>query len=137
MKQISLLLIVCTFISCEYSPFQKKEIINKKPIATVLNKHLYKEDISTSFYGNLSKKDSVVLAKSLINKWAVKQLLLKKATENSTQKEAEEIKRLVLNYKESLLLNSYKEKLIKQQLDTVISSQEIVDFYKKINLILG
>lgn len=36
---------------------------------------------------------------------------------------------MVKDYKESLLINSYKERLIKQQLDTVILDEEIEVFY--------
>ena len=42
-----------------------------------------------------------------------------------------EINHLVNDYRESLFINNYKEMLIKQQLDTVISDVEIEDFYLK------
>lgn len=80
---------------------------------------------------NISKEDSIVLVKSFINNWAIKQILLQKAEDNNTQEEVDEIATLVKDYRESLLINNYKEALIKQQLDTLIKEEEIVEFYAK------
>ena len=72
-----------------------------------------------------------MLMNSFINDWAIKQLLLNKAENNNSLKDINEIKDLVNDYRESLLINNYKEMLIKQQLDTVIKDAEIQDFYSK------
>ena len=71
----------------------------------------------------------MVLVKSIINNWAVKQLMLKKSLENNSSQENTAINELVENYKHSLLINNYKEQLIKQQLDTIISEAEIDTYY--------
>ncbi|WP_407267212.1 hypothetical protein R8G64_02425 [Tenacibaculum maritimum] len=34
-------------------------------------------------------------------------------------------------YRESLFINSYKERLIKQQLDTIIAAEEVATYYNK------
>ena len=131
MRQLFLIFGLFLFFSCEYLPMKKKSNGKRKPIATVLDKHLYKEDVATFFSEEVSTKDSLLMLKSIIENWAVKQLLLSKAIENNTQEDFENINKLVTDYKESLLLNSYKEKLIKQQLDTIVSEQEIIEFYEK------
>ncbi len=79
----------------------------------------------------INKKDSIALVRGIINDWAVKQLLLKKAEENNSIKDNKEIDQLVLEYKQALLINGYKEKLIKQQLDTMVSNEEIEEYYQK------
>ncbi len=61
--------------------------------------------------------------------WATQQLLLKNATKNLTKDETDAYKKLVQDYQESLLINGYKEKLIKQQLDTVITQNELLSYY--------
>ena len=71
----------------------------------------------------------MVLVKSIINNWAVKQLMLKKSLDNNSSLENTAINELVENYKHSLLINNYKEQLIKQQLDTIISEAEIDTYY--------
>jgi len=80
---------------------------------------------------NISKEDSLIFVKSIINNWAVKQIILKKSLENSSSKLNNTINNLVANYKQSLLINSYKEQIIKQQLDTVIKEKELEEYYSK------
>ncbi len=58
-----------------------------------------------------------------------KKLLLKNAEKNNSLEALENIKKLVQDYRESLLINNYKEELIKQQLDTIISQDEVESYY--------
>ena len=58
-----------------------------------------------------------------------KKLLLKAAVNNNSSQSINNINKLVQDYKESLLINNYKEELIKQQLDTLITNDEILDYY--------
>jgi hypothetical protein len=124
-------ILVCVlFISCDFLGLQKKDIPVRKPIASVHNNNLYTEDIKLLIPKNIEKNDSLVFTRSIINSWAVKQLLLKKAEDNNTQNDNSEINNLVKDYRQALLINGYKERLIKQQLDTLIEQQEIIDYYK-------
>lgn len=109
---------------------EQKEDSIRKPIATVYNQNLYKEDIVDRLPKNLDKKDSVVLVRSIINNWAAKQLMLRKAEENNSQLANSEINQLVQDYRQALLINGYKERLIKQQLDTVVNEEEIEKYYR-------
>ena len=115
--------------SCQYFGLEKKANIAKKPIASVYDAHLYKEDIAELIPVNTAKKDSILLVKSVIYSWAKQQLLRKKAEENLTQKNSQKYTKLVRNYNQGLLVNGYKERLVKQQLDTVISEEEITGYY--------
>jgi hypothetical protein len=124
------ILVCILFISCDFLGLQKKDISVRKPIATVHNNYLYTEDIKLLIPKNIEKNDSLVFTRSIINSWAVKQLLLKKAEDNNTQNDNSEINNLVKDYRQALLINGYKERLIKQQLDTLIEQQEIIDYYK-------
>jgi hypothetical protein len=124
-------ILVCVlFISCDFLGLQKKDIPVRKPIASVHNNNLYTEDVKLLIPKNIEKNDSLVFTRSIINSWAVKQLLLKKAEDNNTQNDNSEINNLVKDYRQALLINGYKERLIKQQLDTLIEQQEIIDYYK-------
>ena len=130
MKNQFYILVCVLFISCDFLGLQKKDIPVRKPIASVHNNNLYKEDIKLLIPKNIEKNDSLVFTRSIINSWAVKQLLLKKAEDNNTQNDNSEINNLVKDYRQALLINGYKERLIKQQLDTLIEQQEIIDYYK-------
>lgn len=117
--------------SCNYIMVQEKVEKKSEIVAIVNTSKLFKEDLKNALPKNISREDSLVLVKSFINDWAIKQLLLSKAEENNSLKDINEINALVKSYKESLLINNYKEMLIKQQLDTVIDEQEIESFYEK------
>ena len=130
MKNQFYILVCVLFISCDFLGLQKKDIPVRKPIASVHNNNLYTEDIKLLIPKNIEKNDSLVFTRSIINSWAVKQLLLKKAEDNNTQNDNSEINNLVKDYRQALLINGYKERLIKQQLDTLIEQQEIIDYYR-------
>jgi hypothetical protein len=108
---------------------QEKEERSSEIVAIVNTEKLFKEDLKDILPQNTSKEDSVVVVKSFINDWAIKQLLLSKAEDNNSLEDINEVNALVKDYRESLLINNYKEMLIKQQLDTVIREDQIVEFY--------
>jgi hypothetical protein len=122
---------VCFFLlaSCEYLVVQEKKEAASQIVAIVNTDKLFREDLKNVLPRNISKEDSLILIKSFIQDWAVEKLLLKGAANNSSLASFENINKLVQDYKESLLINNYKEELIKQQLDTVISEEEVEQYY--------
>ncbi|QNM86752.1 hypothetical protein H9W90_06445 [Polaribacter pectinis] len=131
MRIFAIFLCVIVFTSCNYFKLQEKENNASEIIAIVNTEKLFKKDLEGVFPKNLSTQDSLVLVKSYIQDWAIKQLLLNKAEKNSSLEAINQINGLVKDYKESLLINNYKEQLIKQQLDTVISEEEIEAYYTR------
>ena len=126
---------ICIFFSmflltsCDYLLVQEKEDNASEIIAIVNTDKLFKEDLKDVLPRNISKEDSLIIVKSFIQDWAVNKLLLKGAANNNTSASLRNINKLVQDYKESLLINNYKEELIKQQLDTVISNDEVEQYY--------
>ncbi len=100
----------------------------KTPIAKVHDKFLYKEDIEPLLPDKISKEDSLLFVSSFINKWAKEQLLLQKAKIN-LDKEEESIQQLVEQYRQDLYINKYKEAIVKQDLDTLVTQVDIDSFY--------
>lgn len=129
MKNFLFILLIFLIYSCESLGLQQKEIVIDKPIASVFDKDLFKKDIELLLPNNVAREDSVILIRSIINSWAIKELLLKKAEENNSQNENSEINTLVREYKQALLINGYKERLVKQQLDTVVAFKDIENYY--------
>jgi len=103
---------------------------DKTPIAKVYNDLLYKEDVKALLPEEITKEDSLLFVSSYINKWAREQLLLKKAKINLAKEEEESIDKLVEQYKQDLLINKYKEAIVKQELDTLVTQIDIDSFYK-------
>ncbi len=129
MKYVATFGIVLLFVSCDY--FNIKETNNNSAniVAIVNTEKLFKNDLKEILPQNITSQDSIVIVKSFINDWAIQQLLLKKASNNSSLATLNEIDKLVKDYKESLLINKYKEELVKQQLDTVVKIDEVVSYY--------
>ncbi len=122
MFRIQIFIILLLFVfSC------KRTNDNRKPIAKVYNTFLYEDDIK-NLPNNYSKEDSLIFVKNFINKWAREQLLVQKAKIN-LQEEKEQINTLVDQYHQDLLINKYKEAVVKQELDTLVTDTDIESFY--------
>ena len=129
MRFLSILFCIFTFASCDYIKLQEKHAPTSEIIAIVNTDKLFKEDLKDFLPRNISREDSLILVKSFIQDWAVKKLLLDAAANNNSQESLKNINNLVQDYKESLLINNFKEALIKQQLDTIISDDEVDAYY--------
>jgi len=124
-RVLILMLIVVSF-ACK----QETTEIVQVPLAKVHDKVLYESDIESMFNSNMSKEDSIVIARNYINDWVKKQLLLEKAELNLTD-DSKDIEKQIDDYRSSLLIFRYKQELIKQKLDTVVTDQEIEDYYNE------
>ena len=129
MRLLTIFFCVFTLTSCDYIKLQEKDAPTSEIIAIVNTYKLFKADLKDFLPRNISREDSLILVKSFIQDWAVKKLLLDAAANNNTQESLKNINNLVQDYKESLLINNFKEALIKQQLDTIISDNEVEAYY--------
>lgn len=127
MKYIVALFCVAFFSSCNL--FKIKEHNTSEIVAIINSEKLFRKDFLSILPKNSSKMDSLVFVKSYIQSWAIKKLLLEKAENNSSLETVNQIDDLVKDYKESLLINNFKEQLVKQKLDTVISEEELATYY--------
>jgi len=128
MKPIYFYLILSLILlqSCDYFTFKKE--VPPQVVARVNDNYLHKDDLMAIFTKGISKQDSVALVKNYINNWIKQQLLLSKAQLNLENK-ADEFEDLVKQYREDLFINSYKEAVVKQYLDTIITHDDIDQFY--------
>jgi len=126
--KIIIICVISVFIisSCNIDDHSGKD---NYPVARVLDSYLYFRDLKSKMPDGLSPKDSAVFAKEYIDKWIKKQLLLKKADMNLTPGE-KDVEQKVDDYRSSLLIFKYQQKLLAQQLDTNITDQDIYDYYK-------
>ena len=129
MRLLTIFFCVFTLTSCDYIKLQEKDAPTSEIIAIVNTYKLFKEDLKDFLPRNISREDSLILVKSFIQDWAIKKLLLDAAANNNSQESLKNINNLVQDYKESLLINNFKEALIKQQLDTIISDDEVEAYY--------
>lgn len=123
-------ILLSTFLLFIFSCTQKDIDENYKPLARVYNNFLYESDIKDLFPSNISENDSITLARTYINDWIKKQLMLKKAEENLSD-DSKNIEKLLEDYKSSLLIFRYRQELIKQKIDTVVTEDEVESYYNK------
>ena len=129
MKGLFFFFVAALFTSCDYFKVQEKEDRASDIIAIVNTEKLFRKDLKYVSPKNISTKDSLILIKSFVQNWAIKKLLLSAAVNNNSSESLKNINQLVQDYKESLLINNYKEELIKQQLDTIVAEEEVEEFY--------
>jgi len=122
-----LFIFISMFLSCAYM-WKKEE--DKEPLARVGTSYLYKEDINALLKDNVSKDDSASFVTNYINNWATKQLLLSKSKINLAEEQLKEFNQLIENYKTDLYTRAYKEALVSQSEDTIISAKELSTFYE-------
>ena len=102
---------------------------NSKVVARVYDSKLYEEDMQAVFPENLSYEDSIVLSRNFINSWAKQQLLFRKSKVNMPTENIE-MEELVAKYRQDLFINTFKEALIKQKLDTVVQKEQLLAYYE-------
>lgn len=125
MMKYLILFSVCFFLfSCQPKP---RGII---PVAKVFEEILYRIDISEFIPPGTSYEDSVLMAQKYIRSWVTQQLLLHKAIDNLSGEE-KDLERQVKDYRTSLLIHQYKQKLIAQRLVDDIDEAEIEQYYNE------
>lgn len=91
---------------------------------------LYKEEIEAQIPKGALSQDSAHIAEKIINDWTLQQVMLKKAKENSAVS-ATAFEKQIEEYKNSLILYDYQNRVLSQRLDTVVSAEEIEAYYQQ------
>ena len=79
---------------------------------------------------NTSAQDSALIIQNQINKWATQQLLIDQAKINLSLDLQADLDELIQQYRTDLYTESYKGKIVSAQLDSVISPQEMQNYYE-------
>lgn len=103
---------------------------NNDPIARVGDSYLYWDEIATSLSDNLQGEDSASLVTNYINQWATRQILLEKAKINLSEEKLSEFEQMVSEYRTDLYTRAYKEALVNQVNDTLLTENELETFYE-------
>ncbi len=106
-----------------------KKNTNDPAVARVFDKYLYYSDLVDAIPEGTTKEDSVIIAKGFIDTWVRNQLMLKRAEEELSD-EQKDVERRIEEYRSSLLIYSYRQKLLQQKLDTLVREDEIKEYYE-------
>ncbi|MCL3780512.1 hypothetical protein EMN47_08960 [Prolixibacteraceae bacterium JC049] len=103
---------------------KKQEVV----LARVGDKLLTEADIQVRMPAGLNHSDSLQFTEDYIKSWVKQELILQKAEENLTN-EQKDVTRELNEYKNSLLIYRYKNALVSQKLDTVVTNEQIDNYY--------
>ena len=121
---ILLIILLLFFINCNFFSNSPKLAVGK-----IQDKYLFLDDIKNDIPSNLSKEDSTIFVRNKVTKWATKHILNSKALINLSKEEQEKLLDLVDSYKSDLFSYSYQEKMVRAQMDTIISDLDVEDYY--------
>ena len=122
MKNILSILTICSIIACDSNT-------SGKVIARAFGNELYDTDIADLISDDASYEDSVFFTKEFINIWLSKQVLLNEAERILDAQEKDKSKELEA-YKHDLLSYELINKLVRQEIDTTFSDEELELYYE-------
>ena len=129
MKKTTLLslfiLSLIVFGSCK----SKTPDVARKPYLEVEGKFLYADEIEQVIPPNVNDTDSTEIAQSYVRKWATDVLMYENAKRNITNKT--EIDELVENYRKSLTIHQYQQRMIEQRLPKEPAEEDLKAFYSQ------
>ena len=111
--------------ACDHLPSVEQDRV----VARAGTHYLYESELEELLLPQMSTEDSTLLAQSIINSWAKKQLLYDQAVINLDDTTQDKLNELVDEYKLDLWARSYKESVVKTMIDTVVSSTVIEEYY--------
>ena len=98
-------------------------------VAECYDSKLYEEDLDGVVPANTNPMDSLTRVNAFIDLWIRQQLLLHQAEINLTPEQCDFSKQL-MDYRNSLIVYAYESQLIEQYLDTIVSDEEIMEYYE-------
>lgn len=114
--------------SCDY--IKKVFTSKEKPIARVFDAYLYPSDIEGIVPEGTSANDSLLLVQSYVENWIRQTVILKQASDN-VELDKESLEAQLETYRQSLIIYSYEQQLIAQNLDTTVTSAQIKKYYEE------
>lgn len=125
-KLLSIILLLSLAYSCDLIKKETPQNI----VARVGENYLYESDIENITRDGMSEEDSALVVNNYIKNWATQQLFIRQAKLNLSEEKQSEFNSLVENYKNDLYTNAYKDAIVKQQLDTIVSYEEASAYYE-------
>lgn len=120
---VALSLFSCSKKTDESATLDKGET----PIVSVKGKTLYADELEKALPNGLSVPDSTTAADSYIKRWISEVLLYEKAKSNISNKD--QIDKLVDDYRQSLTVYTYQEKLLDEVLSKSNKDEDLKSYY--------
>lgn len=123
-RKLSLLVsLVLSLTACNQTVDHK----GKTPLVEVGKIYLYKEDLQMVMPVGITGKDSVDFAHEYIRNWVEDALLYQKAEGNIPDNA--KINELVASYRRALVMHTFQEELVNQEVGSTITDEEVKNYY--------
>ena len=122
-----ILILFLLFVYC--NDFQQNE--NRKKIARVNSIFLYESDLLSELNTGLSYEDSIIISTSIINDWAIKNLIYNQSLLYLDDSIQRDLSKMVEKYKLQLWTDTYRNFLSSSNSMYKIDSLDKIDYYKK------
>ena len=99
-------------------------------VARVGESKLMMEELQRVIPNGISPDDSVVLAKQYISSWALDHVYMEVAESQLSEAERD-VSQELESYRRSLLKYRYEQLFVNQRLDTLVSEEQIQEFYER------
>ena len=106
------------------------ELFGDAVVARVGEHRLMRSELADYIPAGVSPEDSVGLAQQYIKAWAEELLFLDMA-ESRLSKEEQDVSKELEEYRRTLLKYRYEERYINERLDTLISDEEVRNYYQE------
>lgn len=114
-------LVLTIFSACKNSD-------SKDVIAEYKGAQLLKSEIPVDLFDEKNNGDSSARLKQFVEKWIENQIIVQAAEETLSDEEKNKEK-LINDYRNSLLIFEYHQKMVQNQMDTAVSEQEIQNYF--------
>jgi hypothetical protein len=121
------ILTICLSASC--TPADEASEENDVELAKVFSKKLFLSELEGMVPEGATPEDSTKIINAEVERWTRETLLMQEAEKNVPADL--NIDELVRDYRMSLIRHNYEQFLVETQLDSVISAQEISEYYEK------
>lgn len=98
------------------------------PVARSYDRYLYPEDLKGVVPAGVTGEDSIQLTHAFIEQWVRQQAMLHHAHRNVSVNTAD-LERQVEEYRNGLIVYAYEQALVNEKLDTVVTDEEITEYY--------
>jgi hypothetical protein len=102
----------------------------EQAVARVNNAFLYKSDLKHLLPVNTSPADSALIVQRYVDTWIRQQVFLNEALNNLSSGNMN-FDRQIEEYRNSLIIFSFENQLVNQQLDTLVTEKQLAEYYEK------
>lgn len=102
----------------------------EEPVARAFNQYLYPSDLREAIPGGTNPADSAILAQRYLDTWVKEQLMVHRADQALTD-EQKDFTRQIAEYHRSLLIFTYRQKLLQQKLDSIVPESQVEEYYQQ------